>query len=235
MKNRHFRVWDELNRGVTSCRRCPRLVTYLQQTAPRASYRGQTYHAAPVPNFGDPQARILLVGLAPGAHGANRTGRMFTGDRSGDFLFASLHRVGLASQATSTHRDDGLTLRGVAITAACHCAPPANKPSVDELGQCRPWLEQTLAALPDLRVAVALGRIGFDAIVRFCRDRGGRFDPRPRFAHSASCNAHDMNASPRELVVLACYHPSQQNTFTGKLTPAMMDTVFRAAAREAGF
>ena len=205
---------------VAACRACPRLVAWREQVAVerRAAYRGETYWGRGVPGFGDPDARILVLGLAPAAHGANRTGRVFTGDRSGDFLFASLHRVGLANQPTSTSIDDGLRLDGAWITAAVKCAPPANAPAPDERDACAGFLTRELEALrPTLRVVVCLGQFGYDAA---CRHLGVR--PRPRFAHG-------LEVPLAGLTLVCSFHPSQQNTFTGRLTPAMLDDVLRRA------
>jgi uracil-DNA glycosylase len=210
---------------VEACRLCPRLVRWREQVAaePRASYAGQTYWGRPVPGFGDPRARLAIVGLAPAAHGANRTGRMFTGDRSGDWLFAVLHRAGYASSPTSSSRHDGLVLRDVYITAAVHCAPPANKPTPDERAACAPYLARELDLLRDLRVIVVLGQFA-------CQSVAGLFGlrPRPRFGHLAE---HTL---PDGRTLLCSYHPSQQNTFTGVLTEPMFDAVFDRAKELAG-
>ena len=204
-----------LEQEVVVCRACPRLVAWREQVAVerRAAFREQEYWARPVPGFGDPGARMVIVGLAPAAHGANRTGRMFTGDRSGDFLFASLHRTGYANQPTSTHRDDGLRLTDAWITAPVRCAPPANKPTIEERDTCRPFLDRELALL-DARVLVALGSFGYQVL---CGILGVR--PRPRFAHGVEV------ALPDGRYILGSYHVSQQNTFTGRLTEAMLDEV----------
>jgi uracil-DNA glycosylase family 4 len=213
---------------IVSCDRCPRLRSYCVRIGreKRRAYRDETYWARPVPGFGDPRARLLIVGLAPAAHGANRTGRVFTGDGiggSGDFLMSALHRAGHASIPTSQHRADGLTLRDAYITAAVRCAPPANKPTPEEVNNCLPHLEAELAALPRVRVVVALGKIGFDAYLQLLKRRGVVVRPRPRFGHALT---HDL---PNGQVLIGCYHPSRQNTNTGKLTARMMDDVFRAA------
>lgn len=205
---------------VAACRRCPRLVEWRESVAieKRAAYREWTYWGRGVPGFGDPRARIAIVGLAPAAHGANRTGRMFTGDRSGDFLYAALYRAGLASQPESVSRDDGMILRGAYITAPVRCAPPANKPTPAEEANCRPFLERELALLSELRVFVALGAIGFAAVATHFGLR-----PRPRFAHGAEATL------PGGQLLLGCFHVSQQNTFTGRLTEPMLDAVLDRA------
>ena len=207
---------------ISECRRCPRLVAWREQVAreKRAAFRDEEYWGRPVPGFGDPAARLLVVGLAPAAHGANRTGRMFTGDRSGDWLYRALFRAGFANQPTSTDRDDGLRLDGAFVTAPVRCAPPANKPTPAERDACRPWLVDEVGLLPDLRVAVALGGFGFVEAARLLGVPG-----RPRFSHGAEVEA------PGGLTLIGCYHVSQQNTFTGRLTEEMLDAVF-ARARE---
>jgi len=192
----------------------------------RAAYGDEEYWGRPVPAFGDSGARILVIGLAPAAHGANRTGRMFTGDRSGEWLYRALHRAGLASQAESTHRGDGLALRDVLVTAAVRCAPPANKPTPAERDACRPWLEAELDLLARARVFVTLGSFAYDQTLRIFADRGaGVPSPKPRFAHLAEVALGDGRT------VLASYHPSQQNTFTGRLTEEMFDQVWQRATR----
>jgi uracil-DNA glycosylase family 4 len=220
-------------RAIVACTRCPRLRDYCERIAveKRAAYRQDTYWARPVPGFGDPQARIVLVGLAPAAHGANRTGRMFTGDGtggSGDFLMAALHANGLASQPTSRSQDDGLTLHDAWIVAAARCAPPDNRPTPAELANCHTHLRAEIAALPRARVLVALGRIAFDACWRVLADGGLRPPARPTFAHGA------VYPVDGRMTVVASYHPSRQNTQTGRLTPAMLRSVFRRARRIAG-
>jgi uracil-DNA glycosylase family 4 len=211
---------------IVSCERCPRLRSYCQRVAreKRRAYLGDTYWGRPVPGFGDPHARVLIVGLAPAAHGANRTGRVFTGDGtggSGDFLMAALHRAGFANQTTSRHLDDGLALRDAFILAAVRCAPPANKPTPEEIANCLPHFDAELSALPHVSVVVALGKIGFDAYLNLLKFKGLFLRPRPAFAHGL---AHRL---PNGHALIGCYHPSRQNTHTGKLTPAMMDAVFR--------
>ncbi len=206
-----------LRAEIESCRACPRLVAWRELVAreKRASFADDTYWGRPVAGFGDPNARIAVLGLAPAAHGANRTGRVFTGDRSGDFLFASMHRCGLANQPTSVSSDDGLVLADAFVTAAVRCAPPANKPTIDERDTCAPFLRRELALLPNLRVVVALGQFGYEAA---CRHFGIR--PRPAFGHGVEAQ------TDRGITVICSFHPSQQNTFTGKLTPPMLDDVF---------
>jgi uracil-DNA glycosylase len=217
-----------VRRAIVACDRCPRLRQYCAQIAreKRAAFRDETYWGRPVPGFGDPRARILLVGLAPAAHGANRTGRMFTGDGrggSGDFLMAALHAAGLASQPFSRDRRDGLELHGVWMTAAVRCAPPQNKPAPAEIALCHAHLRAEVDALPDLRVYVALGRLAFDACWRLLADRGVRPTTRPVFAHGA---VYRPAGGP---AVIASYHPSRQNTHTGRLTPAMLRRVIRGS------
>jgi len=218
----------ELDGAVAECRACPRLVAWREQVATekRAAFRDQTYWGRPAPGFGDPTAGIMIVGLAPAAHGANRTGRMFTGDRSGDFLFAALHAAGLANQPTSTHIDDGLRLTGVRITAPVHCAPPDNKPTPEERRRCGPWLSRELELVRP-RVAVVLGGFGWDALLRTLAEQGWAVPrPRPRFGHGAEVTLRRGEAS---LTLLGCFHVSQQNTFTGRLTPAMIGEVLTRA------
>jgi len=217
---------DAIERELVACRRCPHLVAWRDQVAreKRAAFRDDDYWGRPVPAFGDPRARILVVGLAPAAHGANRTGRMFTGDRSGDWLYRALHRAGLASQPDSTSRGDGLELKGVLITAAVRCAPPANKPTPVEREACRPWLERELDVLTTIRCVVTLGAFAFDQTLRVYGDRGlGVPKPRPRFGHGVEVPLQDGPT------VLASYHPSQQNTFTGTRTEEMFDRVWERA------
>ena len=209
---------------VVVCRACPRLVAWREQVAREkvARFANQEYWGRPVPGFGDPRAGVLILGLAPAAHGGNRTGRMFTGDRSGDFLYASLHRVGLANQRTSTSREDGLRLDGAFVAAVNRCAPPGNKPTPTERDRCLPFLEREVAALGELHVIVALGAFAWDGALRALAALGHRRSPKPRFGHGA-----EVKVGP--YVLLGCFHPSQQNTFTGRLTPAMMDRVMRRA------
>ncbi len=219
-----------LQAEIVRCRACPRLVAWREEVArtKRRAYRDEAYWGRPVPSFGDPGARIVLVGLAPGAHGANRTGRMFTGDRSGAFLYAALHRAGLASGPTSVSRDDGLALRDVWITAACRCAPPDNAPRPDELARCAPFLDRELAHLARTRVVVAVGGIAWAAVLRaFARAGHAVPRPAPRFAHGA------LAAVPGAPALVGSYHPSQQNTQTGRLTRAMLDAVLASAAARA--
>jgi uracil-DNA glycosylase len=215
----------DLNRQIVECEKCPRLIRHCRDIAviKRRAYLNWEYWAKPVPSFGDTSAKLLILGLAPAAHGANRTGRMFTGDRSGDFLYRALHRAGFASQPESRDADDGLQLRDTWITAAGHCAPPDNKPQPAELRNCRPFFERELELLPDLRVVVVLGKIAFDAYLGILKDRG-RIDRVSdfRFGHNM---LYDLQP-----VLLASYHPSQQNTSTGKLTEAMLNAVFKRAA-----
>jgi len=211
---------------IVRCRACPRLVAWREEVAraKRRAYLGEAYWGRAVPGFGDPLARIALVGLAPGAHGANRTGRMFTGDGSGDFLCAALHRAGLASRAASVARDDGLVLRGAFVTNACRCAPPANRPAPGELARCAPFLDRELAALPRLAVIVALGAVAWKAALAVLA-RAGHAPPRPapRFAHG------EVLLVPGATALVASYHPSRQNTNTRRLTPAMLDDVLARA------
>jgi len=221
-----------LEAEVVECRRCPRLVAWREQVARerRAAFAAEEYWGRPIPGFGDPAARVLIYGLAPAAHGGNRTGRVFTGDRSGDWLFGSLHRTGFANQPTSTHRGDGLALHGAWIAAAVRCAPPANRPTPAERETCLPWSVRELALLPELRLIVCLGGFAWDAALRLRAAAGVPAPrPKPRFGHDVLFD----DGSP--LPLLGCFHPSQQNTFTGRLTEAMLDGVFaRARALVAG-
>lgn len=213
-----------LHERIVSCERCPELRAYCAEVgrAKRRAYESDSYWARPVPGFGDVRAKIMIVGLAPAAHGANRTGRMFTGDRSGDFLYAALYRAGFANQPNATHRDDGLHLKGVYITAALRCAPPANKPTAQQLANCRPHLVDELRLLKP-RAIIALGAIGWNAALAALADRGIKIPkPKPKFAHGAE-------VSMGEITLLGCYHVSQQNTFTGRLTEPMLDRVLTRA------
>lgn len=215
-----------VNRDVVRCGKCPRLVAWRAEAAanPPRRYRGHAYWARPLPGFGDHAARLLVVGLAPAAHGGNRTGRMFTGDRSGDWLYEALFRAGFANRPASVRRDDGLELTDCYISAAVRCAPPANKPSPDEFHECRGYLVRELGLMPGLRVVLALGKIAFDSYLKAASDRGEAFPrPRPRFGHGSRCELRDG------LTLLGSYHPSQQNTFTGRLTRPMFHQVFRQA------
>ena len=218
-----------LNQKIIECRRCPRLVEYREQVArtKRRAFLEWEYWGRPVPGFGDPRARLLLIGLAPAAHGGNRTGRVFTGDSSGDFLYRALFETGFASQPNSVSRDDGMVLHDAYISAAVRCAPPANKPAPDEMRNCRPYLEQELALLDNLRVVVALGRLAFDVYLSILQARG-TIQRRSGFAFA---HAAEYRIAPGQPILIGSYHPSQQNTFTGKLTPAMLRSVFRKAKR----
>jgi uracil-DNA glycosylase family 4 len=216
-----------LDEEVAQCRACPRLVAWREQVAQekRAAFRDQTYWGRPVPGFGPPDAALAIIGLAPAAHGGNRTGRIFTGDRSGDVLYAGLHAVGLANQPNATHRGDGLRLHRTRITAPVHCAPPANKPTPAERDTCRPWLVRELTLLrPTLRAVVVLGAFGWQALLPALSAAGWPVPaPRPRFGHGTEVALDGLH-------LLGCYHVSQQNTFTGRLTPAMLVEVLRRAA-----
>ncbi|WP_209020448.1 uracil-DNA glycosylase [Nocardioides sp. 1609] len=222
---------EALDARVVDCRRCPRLVRWREKVAAekRAAYADEEYWGRPVPGFGVAAPVVLVVGLAPAAHGANRTGRMFTGDRSGDWLFASMHRVGLANQPTSTHLDDGLRLVGTRVTATVRCAPPDNKPTTTEKQRCAPWLDAELRLVaPSVRVVVALGSIGWDAALRAVRGAGWTVPtPKPRFGHGAEAV---LGGPHGDVLLLGSYHPSQQNTFTGRLTEPMLDDVLGRAA-----
>ena len=236
---------EELTARIVDCRACPRLVAWREAVAasPRAAFRGEAYWGRPVPGFGDHRARILVVGLAPAAHGGNRTGRVFTGDRSGDWLFAALYRAGLANQPTSRSSDDGLVLRDVYVAAVLRCAPPANRPTTEERDRCLPYLARELELLTGVRVLLALGQFAYDAC---CRLLGVR--PRPRFAHGAavtlgaagpagavgSAGAAGALAGRNGMSIVCSFHPSQQNTFTGRLTEAMLDQVCEQAVGLAG-
>jgi len=222
-----------LSEQIAGCRRCPRLVSWREQVARerRAAFAGEEYWGRPLPGFGDPSARLLVLGLAPAAHGANRTGRMFTGDRSGDFLFAALWRAGFANQPTSRSRDDGLVLNDVWITAAVRCAPPANRPTPVERDTCRPWAVREVSLTSNARVVLCLGAFAWDAALRLITalTTGGASlpRPRPRFGHGAELPGE-------RYTLIGCYHPSQQNTFTGKLTEDMIDAVLVRARALAG-
>ena len=212
---------------IHACRRCPRLVEWREERAadPPRRYRGEEYWARPLSGFGDPKARVAIAGLAPAANGANRTGRMFTGDRSGDWLYAALHRAGYANQATSEHRDDGLRLDDAYVTAVVRCAPPANRPTPEERDNCLPYLARELVLLERSRTIIALGGFGWDGALRAIRSLGDEIPrPRPRFGHGTETQAGRWT-------LVGCYHPSQQNTFTGRLTEPMLDSVL-ARARE---
>lgn len=220
---------DALEREIVSCRRCPRLVAWREEVArvKRAAFADEEYWGRPLPGFGDPAATVVVLGLAPAAHGGNRTGRVFTGDRSGDWLFAALHRAGFANQPTSRRRDDGLALTDCWVTAAVRCAPPANKPTPAERDTCLPYAVRELALLVRARVIVCLGAFAWDAALRIMAATGAdRPRPRPRFGHGAE-------ATINRFTILGCFHPSQQNTFTGRLTDAMLDSVL-GRARELG-
>lgn len=220
------RTLRDLEREVTSCRACPRLVEWREGVAAerRAAFRDQEYWGRPVPGFGDPAARLLIVGLAPAAHGANRTGRMFTGDRSGDWLYRALYRAGFATQPEAVGRDDGLELRDAWVTATVRCAPPANKPTPEEREACRPYLERELDLFDGARVIVALGGFAFSSLLRILRGRGVPVPrPAPRFAHGVEVDLVGQR-------LIGSYHPSQQNTFTGTLTEPMFDAIWGRAA-----
>jgi uracil-DNA glycosylase family 4 len=222
---------QRLEREIVGCRRCPRLVAWRELVAreKRAAFADQEYWGRPIPGFGDPGARVMVFGLAPAAHGANRTGRVFTGDRSGDFLFAALHRTGFANQPVSLHAGDGLELRDAWITAAVRCAPPANKPTPQERDACLPYAQRELELLDGVRVIACLGAFAWDAALRLLAARGVAVPrPRPRFGHAVEL------ALPSAPLLLGCFHPSQQNTFTGRLTAAMIDAVLLRARALAG-
>ncbi len=219
--------WRRLNSEIKKCEQCPRLTTYCKQiaTTKRRSYLNDRYWGKPVPNFGSAPADLLIVGLAPGAHGANRTGRMFTGDRSGDWLYRALHRAGFANQPKSISRKDGLVLKNCVITAICHCAPPGNKPTTDEIAKCQIWLQQTFDACRP-KVIVALGQLAWRSTIRLCT--AVDWIPgttRPKFSHGVY---YELEGNRH---LLGSYHPSQQNTFTGRLTEKMLDDVFLSASK----
>jgi uracil-DNA glycosylase family 4 len=222
---------EQLEGEIVDCRRCPRLVAWREEVAriKRAAFRDEEYWGRPIPGYGDPAARVMVLGLAPAAHGGNRTGRIFTGDRSGDWLFAALYRVGMANQPVSRSRDDGLRLVDCWVCAAVRCAPPANKPTPAERDNCLPYAVRELALLRRARVIVCLGGFAWDAGLRIVTHSGvPRPRPRPRFGHGAEAQAGD-------LTLIGCYHPSQQNTFTGKLTEPMIDAVLERARELAGW
>jgi len=224
-----MRTLAVLNRAIADCATCARLVAYRRAIArtKRRQFKDWTYWGRPVPGFGDPQARVYVLGLAPAAHGGNRTGRVFTGDRSGDWLYEALYRYGFANQASSTHRGDGLTLTDCYIGATVRCAPPGNKPSPDEFDHCRRFLRSELQLLKKTRVVIALGKIAFDHYLKTCRMEGMEIPPpTPQFGHGAAYRL------PWGVLLLGSYHPSQQNTFTGKLTRSMFHAVFRKARKE---
>ena len=229
MSTAHAALADE----IAGCRRCPRLVEWRETVAreKRAAFRDWDYWGRPIPGFGDLGARVLVLGLAPAAHGANRTGRVFTGDRSGDFLFAALHRAGYANQPHAVSRDDGLELRDCFVTAAVRCAPPANKPLPSERAACADWLERELALLERIRVVLCLGKFAWDAALTTPAVLGAPAPrPRPAFGHGAE-HATSVPGTDVARTLLGCFHPSQQNTFTGKLTPAMIDAVLARAGQ----
>jgi uracil-DNA glycosylase len=225
-----FRSLAQVNAAIVACEKCPRLRQYCAAVAreKRRAFREETYWGRPVPGFGDPQARLFVVGLAPAAHGGNRTGRMFTGDRSGDFLYAALYRAGFANQPIAVSRADGLQLFNAYITAPGRCAPPDNKPTPEELNNCRPYLIEELRLLKEARVIVALGKVAFDNVLLALVDRGVEIPkPRPAFGHEAICRLG-------EYTLIGSYHPSQRNTQTGLLTPPMFDRVFGQASNLIG-
>ena len=218
-----MKSWSRLNRQIVQCQKCPRLIKHCQRIAreKRRAYRECEYWGRPVPNFGSPPARLLIVGLAPAAHGANRTGRMFTGDRSGDWLYRALYKTGFASQCESTDSDDGMRLIDCVITAICHCAPPANKPAVAEISSCRSWLDETIDQVKP-QVILALGQLAWKSTVDVAIEREWWAARRPKFGHAVEVQLDNQT------LLVGSYHPSQQNTFTGRLTEDMFDRVFRA-------
>lgn len=229
LHSRTMRSLNTLNQRITSCTACPRLVAYRQAVAKekRRQYRDWTYWGRPVPGFGDPGARLYILGLAPAAHGGNRTGRIFTGDRSGDWLYEALYKFGFSNQGTSQHKDDGLRLSDCYIGATVRCAPPDNKPLPEEFERCRPYVKEELRLLKRVRVVVSLGKIAFDHYLKVCREEGRSLpSPLPTFGHGRSYEL------PWGVTLIGSYHPSQQNTFTGKLTRPMFHAVF-AHARSA--
>lgn len=215
-----------LNDTIIACRRCPRLVAWREQVAreKRSAYRHHEYWGRPITGFGDSKARLVIVGLAPAAHGGNRTGRVFTGDRSGDFLFAALHRAGYANQPTSSNRDDGLRLSDCYITACVRCAPPGNRPTPEERDTCLTYLQSELPLLKNVHVALCLGGFAWEGLLQTLSDMGHSTKPKPAFGHAAHAKVGPYH-------LLGCYHPSQQNTFTGRLTPTMLDSVLKKAKR----
>jgi len=217
---------EKLNREIIACRKCPRLVEWREEVAraKRKAYKDEEYWGKPVPGFGDPRARVLVVGLAPGAHGSNRTGRQFTGDASGGFLFPALHRAGFANQASAESRNDGLILKDIYITASGRCAPPANKPSPDELNNCQPYLEREIQILKP-KVIVCLGRIAFERVLKIYSIRNAVW----KFSHGAMFSLPPLSFNLHPSSLLCSYHPSQQNTLTGKLTVKMFDTIWKKA------
>jgi uracil-DNA glycosylase family 4 len=219
---------DRIHEQVATCNLCTRLRTYCTRIAQekRAAYRDETYWGRPVPGFGDPRARLLVLGLAPGAHGANRTGRMFTGDSSGMFLMRAMHAAGFANKPLSRDRADGLELHDAYILAAVRCAPPDNKPTTEEIAVCQTHLVNEWDALPRIQVVVALGRLAYDAYWRVMNARGITMSPKLKFGHGMTCSPRGGPS------VIASYHPSQQNTFTGRLTPQMLEAIFEEAARQ---
>ncbi|HEX8806435.1 MAG TPA: uracil-DNA glycosylase [Candidatus Aquilonibacter sp.] len=223
-----MKTLKSIDRAIVACKRCPELRAYCAQVAreKRRAYADLAYWGKPVPGFGVPDARMMLVGLAPGAHGSNRTGRPFTGDASGDFMYPALYRAGFASQPNAVDRSDGLQLRDCFITSAGRCAPPKNKPTTQQLRNCFPFLLDEFDAMPTLRVMIGLGSIGFDAVVRVLRERGFTFASPPVFGHGTEVVA---SIGKRRITVIASYHPSRQNTNTGKLTAPMFDAIFARA------
>ncbi len=223
-------TFAELNATLIACRRCPRLVEWREKVASekRRAYQDWEYWGKPVPGFGDPAGRVLVIGLAPGAHGSNRTGRNFTGDSSGDFLYPALYRAGFANQPHASHRNDGLSLQDMYITASCRCAPPENKPTPAELANCRPYLAQEISLLNRVQVIVALGKIAFDSVLQYYQSTSHKAGPAPILAPSTLIFAHGAQylLGPDRPRLVASYHPSRQNTQTGRLTAAMFDEIW---------